>query len=107
LTVSLPLCFAPLREPFSRSNVAVWIFHAKAQSYSNIPTRRLSAASAVGSTSSAIGCRRRGFVGVAEQTIVRCVERITRLYEQGADAVRIGKGHRGPRTDYRRLSNIK
>ena len=31
-----------------------------------------------------------GFVGVAVQTVERCVERINRLYEQGADAIRIG-----------------
>ena len=29
-------------------------------------------------------------VGVAMQTVQRCVERITRLYEQGADEIRIG-----------------
>jgi hypothetical protein len=29
-----------------------------------------------------------GLVGVAVQTVVRCVERMTRLYEQGADAGR-------------------
>jgi hypothetical protein len=31
-----------------------------------------------------------GSVGVAKQTPARCVERMNRLYEQGADAVRIG-----------------
>ncbi len=31
-----------------------------------------------------------GIVGVAKQTVERCVERVNRLYEQGADAVRIG-----------------
>jgi hypothetical protein len=31
-----------------------------------------------------------GLVGVALQTVVRCVERMNRLYEQGADQVRIG-----------------
>jgi len=30
-------------------------------------------------------------VGVATQTIQRCVERMNRVYEQGADAVRIGE----------------
>ncbi len=32
-----------------------------------------------------------GLVGVARQTVERFVERATRLYEQGADAIRIGK----------------
>jgi hypothetical protein len=31
-----------------------------------------------------------GIVGIAKQTVERCVERTNRLYEQGADAVRIG-----------------
>jgi hypothetical protein len=31
-----------------------------------------------------------GIVGIATQTVQRCVERMNRLYEQGADAVRIG-----------------
>ena len=31
-----------------------------------------------------------GIVGVAIQIVQRCVERITRLYEQGADEIRIG-----------------
>jgi hypothetical protein len=32
-----------------------------------------------------------GIVGVAKQTVVRCVERMNRLYERGADAACIGK----------------
>ena len=32
-----------------------------------------------------------GLVGVAQQTLDRFVERVDRLYEQGADQVRIGK----------------
>ena len=31
-----------------------------------------------------------GLVGIAVQTVERCVERMNRLYEQGADQVRIG-----------------
>jgi hypothetical protein len=31
-----------------------------------------------------------GIVGVATQTFERCVERMARRYEQGADAIRIG-----------------
>jgi len=31
-----------------------------------------------------------GIVGIANQTVERCVERTNRLYEHGADAVRIG-----------------
>lgn len=32
-----------------------------------------------------------GLTGVAQQTVERFVERTTRLYEQGADAIRIGE----------------
>lgn len=30
-------------------------------------------------------------LAVAQQTVQRCLEKVSRLYEQGADAIRIGK----------------